>query len=1160
MQLKKLFTILLFLPVILFATPKVNYGKYSDYIGINYLISSTSKTPTAQLEKVSESFEDNAVIFAQVRNSKIRFGIKYLQDPFNSYAKKLDIIISKDNKLIKTYNHTSSLIYNGSVIYTSEYSGIETGKYDVYIKIYDKNDAYISHKPNKQIDIENEQQSAINGECGNAHKTTFSYTVSSYPSGSLCVTGTASGNSFPSQGSTDYWTCSGSNGGTDDSCYASRNSAPLNQDPNKPTIGSKTFTVDLSDSIKISRGSDPDGDSVKLVCWATNSNRTTSNPFESSYATHTNDVTVSFEFSKIGSQTISCKSVDNNSNESSIKTKTVTVNEPVIQTPSVTSVFPLTAIQNTITNYTITGTNLTSSITGNIQGSSTHCSYVSGTSISVVLSCNAEVVGSKRFYLKDKSGGTTISGSENIYITVNTPQSILPPSVDTPVNGTGWSYRQHTQDNATYYDGIGSANDNNTWDLNYGSGYDDEGLPVYAVADGVRQTFDGWGGNSFGQFLIKHTNSNGSWYSGYLHMKNITTATTIKKGDKIGEISRTGYLVNPAITSPHLHFGVYELVNNQLLSRNITISKNKNWEIPKVNTKPQHTRTYTSLTNIPEATSFTINSLWQDNDGFNDNIKAYIRYKLQSTANWSEIELTYFDKINNDYAFYHTFSGLGRGTYDLQVSAEDVTSDNLPIHTKDWINIDGGFRILASGNDPTVTMVNNLTTCKSDEHKDKGYACIKTGSSQNLTFVVKDDDVDLKNLEVNVDGLGNNEFTKDLYGSSDTVSEEYNFSKEMFTDNCDKCTECTKYKNNCLREFFTLTATAYDNRDKKYESPSVQAKFLLYDLDVHNEQKKNIALAEKERKKKEAEEEKLRLEEEVNDKNYQLEDKDNELNNKTQEYEDKVEESLINKGTIPTGLINNDCFWREDGQCIEIWVDAESKKYGYKRKSENYKEYPYTIYVSYNFNRLYDMGAGLYPAELWVEYHAPKGIIDTFSHDVDHPRTSPRILVFNSKILEAEVESLVEMAKEDIDNNMELNTKLFLQIRRKMINSAVASAEEIERYILEMKEATLTTKVEMNLTEQEYLMALSLAVDSIPLISTSKSLSQLTLGQEWFTADVISRPEEALNVILSIYPPAKIARKAKKYGVQVDRAKLIIKNRKIGKQAEKLLKVNSSVI
>jgi len=88
-------------------------------------------------------------------------------------------------------------------------------------------------------------------------------------------------------------------------------------------------------------------------------------------------------------------------------------------TSTVTGITPLTATQNIAQDYTITGTNLPSTIVGNIEGTTTSCSIVTHSLTTVVMNCNAEVIGSKRFYLKNKSGGTTISGSENIYVEVN---------------------------------------------------------------------------------------------------------------------------------------------------------------------------------------------------------------------------------------------------------------------------------------------------------------------------------------------------------------------------------------------------------------------------------------------------------------------------------------------------------------------------------------------------------------------------------------------------------------------------------------------------------------------------------------------------------------------------------------------------------------------
>lgn len=136
-----------------------------------------------------------------------------------------------------------------------------------------------------------------------------------------------------------------------------------------------------------------------------------------------------------------------------------------------------------------------------------------------------------------------------------------PQTIDLPTGGgEGWVKRQHKFDGANgYYAGISSANDIYAWDMNWGSSWDDEGLPVYAVEDGCIYTGVGWGGGSYGQLLINHTSGTDMWSSGYLHMKNIVKKSgCVTKGEKIGEISRVGYLENPNITSPHLHFAVYD--------------------------------------------------------------------------------------------------------------------------------------------------------------------------------------------------------------------------------------------------------------------------------------------------------------------------------------------------------------------------------------------------------------------------------------------------------------------------------------------------------------------------------------------------------------------------------------------------------------------------
>ncbi|MFA5169735.1 MAG: type II secretion system protein [Candidatus Paceibacterota bacterium] len=69
----------------------------------------------------------------------------------------------------------------------------------------------------------------VSGDCGTASKT-YLYSETTYGSDTFCIQGTAnpSSPSFPELGSSTNWTCVGSNGGTDDSCTASRNNTPIN--------------------------------------------------------------------------------------------------------------------------------------------------------------------------------------------------------------------------------------------------------------------------------------------------------------------------------------------------------------------------------------------------------------------------------------------------------------------------------------------------------------------------------------------------------------------------------------------------------------------------------------------------------------------------------------------------------------------------------------------------------------------------------------------------------------------------------------------------------------------------------------------------------------------------------------------------------------------
>ncbi|MDP3764068.1 MAG: hypothetical protein Q8Q95_00395 [bacterium] len=80
--------------------------------------------------------------------------------------------------------------------------------------------------PSTQTVSCNTQACPVNGSCG-SNATNYAYNAGGY-SGSFCSSGSASPSnpSFPSQGGSTNWSCSGSNGGSNASCTATRSPAP----------------------------------------------------------------------------------------------------------------------------------------------------------------------------------------------------------------------------------------------------------------------------------------------------------------------------------------------------------------------------------------------------------------------------------------------------------------------------------------------------------------------------------------------------------------------------------------------------------------------------------------------------------------------------------------------------------------------------------------------------------------------------------------------------------------------------------------------------------------------------------------------------------------------------------------------------------------------
>ena len=107
----------------------------------------------------------------------------------------------------------------------------------------------------------------------------------------------------------------------------------------------------------------------------------------------------------------------------------------------------------------------------------------------------------------------------------------------------------------TYFSG---HNDGSYSAIDITIGAQTRGQPVYAVEDGVIQGYSA----ADGLITIKHTKALittdgymfSTWYSRYMHMTGIlkkTLGTSIKKGEKIGDIGAVGNA-----TGPHLHFQI----------------------------------------------------------------------------------------------------------------------------------------------------------------------------------------------------------------------------------------------------------------------------------------------------------------------------------------------------------------------------------------------------------------------------------------------------------------------------------------------------------------------------------------------------------------------------------------------------------------------------
>jgi hypothetical protein len=130
-----------------------------------------------------------------------------------------------------------------------------------------------------------------------------------------------------------------------------------NSAPSVPSISNSPSSVLKGNTVSISvtRGTDPNGDRVKVRCTAQDSNRTDASPYDSGFGTGGTSATATFTFSAAGTKTIWCASFDEygaGGQTTAQRTISVTANRPP-STPTISS-SPGSAIKGVTVSVTVT--------------------------------------------------------------------------------------------------------------------------------------------------------------------------------------------------------------------------------------------------------------------------------------------------------------------------------------------------------------------------------------------------------------------------------------------------------------------------------------------------------------------------------------------------------------------------------------------------------------------------------------------------------------------------------------------------------------------------------------------------------------------------------------------------------------------------------------
>lgn len=194
--------------------------------------------------------------------------------------------------------------------------------------------------------------------------------------------------------------------------FTVKKSVVENTAPAKPTIStSSEFTKGEAKTISIQSGDDIDGDKVKISCYAKNSNYLSSSPYNSGLDTPQKSFSISFTFNTVGSQTISCKSIDEQGLSSAYATVSVDVKKSVAKKIIISDYIPKEVSKSsTEETIVVNGSNFTGTTSVYYYNGSTwyikSLSEQSTSKISFKINPSLSTDSQVGFYLENENGQT----------------------------------------------------------------------------------------------------------------------------------------------------------------------------------------------------------------------------------------------------------------------------------------------------------------------------------------------------------------------------------------------------------------------------------------------------------------------------------------------------------------------------------------------------------------------------------------------------------------------------------------------------------------------------------------------------------------------------------------------------------------------------------